>query len=184
MKSYSDNDLICRFSDQGGAISDRVSDAGIINLRPHHLLCIQKFTGHGYDEAFTTHMTELVSSFVNEPGRIVKLVSGPDELCSVCPNRLAGRCSSDEKVQRMDGAVLNICGIKAADEAADATEESATRDGSMGETDTAVSDTYDWRILSKTAAALILHTEQFDKVCGDCQWFELCKNTQKGLYDE
>ena len=32
-----------------------------MKIRPHHLLCIQKYTGHGYDAAFTAHMTALVS---------------------------------------------------------------------------------------------------------------------------
>ena len=152
MKSYSDNDLICRFSDQGGAISDRVSDAGIINLRPHHLLCIQKFTGHGYDEAFTAHMSELADSFVTEPGRVVELVYGTDELCSVCPNRQESCCRSEEKVQRMDRAVLAICRLNTGDAA-------------------------EWAGLADKAKKLILSTDAFENVCGNCQWFELCKNT-------
>lgn len=140
-------------------MKSRSCNTGFIRLRPHHLLCIQKFTGHGYDERFTAHMTELVDSLVRDPGRTVKLVSGPDELCSVCPNRIEDCCRSEEKVRRMDCAVLEICGSGIDAKAA-------------------------WKSLSHTAGSLILSTELFDSVCGDCQWFELCKNTQKGFYDE
>ena len=38
-----------------------------MQLRPHHLLCIQKFTGHGYDEPFTQHMTSIVSALKSHP---------------------------------------------------------------------------------------------------------------------
>lgn len=34
-----------------------------MNFRPHHLLCIQKFTGHGYNADFTAHMKMIVSEF-------------------------------------------------------------------------------------------------------------------------
>jgi len=38
-----------------------------MNLRPHHLLCIQKFTGHGYSPSFTAHMHALTASLRQSP---------------------------------------------------------------------------------------------------------------------
>ena len=31
-----------------------------IVLRPHHLLCTQGYSGHGYSEAFVEHMNDVV----------------------------------------------------------------------------------------------------------------------------
>ena len=53
-----------------------------MNLRPHHALCIQKFTGHGYDEKFTAHMTGTVKVLRDRPETPVELVSGCDDLCA------------------------------------------------------------------------------------------------------
>ena len=36
-------------------------------LRPHHLLCIQKFSGHGYHEDFTSHMQSIVTALAVNP---------------------------------------------------------------------------------------------------------------------
>ena len=47
-----------------------------MNLRPHHLLCIQKFTGHGYSADFTAHMTAVVSELAENPETAVTLAKG------------------------------------------------------------------------------------------------------------
>ena len=47
-----------------------------MNLRPHHLLCIQKFTGHGHSADFTAHMTAVVSELAENPETAVTLAKG------------------------------------------------------------------------------------------------------------
>ena len=82
-----------------------------MNLRPHHLLCIQKFTGHGYNSGFTAHMESVVSELSENPQTQITVSQGCDELCKMCPNNISGVCASLEKVSLMDSAVLGICDL-------------------------------------------------------------------------
>lgn len=124
-----------------------------MNLRPHHLLCTQKFTGHGYDADFTAHMQSIVSELAENPGTQITVVQGCDELCKMCPNNLNGACSSLEKVDFMDSAVLSVCGL------------------SCGEN-------IPWAKGAAKARELIFETEEFHNICSRCQWFELCRSTK------
>ena len=124
-----------------------------MNLRPHHALCIQKFTGHGYDMDFTRHMTGVVSALRDNPDTPVCLVSGPDELCSHCPNCREGRCSTQEKVEIMDARAAALCGVKPGDRLT-------------------------WAELSGAARERIFAAQGFEQVCSACQWFDLCRNTK------
>ena len=122
-------------------------------LRPHHLLCIQKFTGHGYDADFTAHMKSIVSELTENPKTQITVVQGCDALCKMCPNNRNGVCTSLEKVAFMDSAVLGICSL-----------------------------TYGEKILWENAAGKareqIFKTEEFHNTCACCQWFALCRSTE------
>ena len=131
----------------------------LLRLRPHHLLCIQKFTGRGYDEAFAAHMTEVTELLKHHPQTRIVLSAGCDELCGACPNMQHSLCSSHKKVERIDKAVIDGCRFLPAEEGP-------------------------WEYLSGIARDRILTTELFGEVCGDCQWMELCRNTKKGIIDD
>lgn len=123
------------------------------HLRPHHLLCIRKFTGHGYDEAFTASMTALVSRLRAHPETEVALISGCDDLCRVCPNRAGSRCLTEEKVAAMDEKVLaRLPAFRA------------------------------WQDSEDTAGQIF--AAQWEDICGDCQWFSLCAETERGMIYE
>ena len=124
-----------------------------MDLRPHHLLCIQKFTGHGYDADFTAHMKAIVSTLKENPSTPITLVRGCDVLCQMCPNNQGDRCTSLEKVASMDSAVLRVCSLT---------------DG----------ETSPWIMAALRARKQILETEEFQAVFASCQWFELCRNTE------
>lgn len=124
-----------------------------MNLRPHHLLCIQKFTGHGYDAAFTAHMTSIVSELSRGEGACVSIAQGCDDLCEACPNNENGTCSSLEKVALMDSSVLDVCGL-------------------------AYGESAPWAELARSARERIFATGEFDRICSCCQWFDLCKKTE------
>lgn len=126
-----------------------------MNLRPHHLLCIQKYTGHGYSEDFTAHMNGLAAELKTHPETPVTLISGCDDLCGCCPNNEQGRCISLEKVAAMDSAVLAIVGENAGP----------------------------WQALAQRAAP-IFENPDFERICGNCSWFSLCKNTERGILYE
>ncbi len=123
-----------------------------MRLRPHHALCIQKFTGHGYDERFTEHMTEICEKLGKHPETSVTVIQGCDEPCAACPNDLAGSCSALEKVDSMDEGVLKALGIR-------------------------YGDTLPWDKLAARARKNVFETENFEKICGTCEWFGLCRST-------
>lgn len=124
-----------------------------MKLRPHHLLCIQKFTGHGYNADFTAHMKSIISELTDNPKTEITVTQGCDELCKMCPNNINGLCNSLEKVALMDSDVLDICNL------------------TYGENVL-------WTKASEKARELILETENFNNICASCQWFELCRNTE------
>ncbi len=124
-----------------------------MNLRPHHLLCIQKYTGHGYDAPFTANMNSIVSELANRPMTQINITAGCDLLCTKCPNNVRGTCISRDKVAAMDRAVLNICGL-------------------------AYGESIPWADLAFKARKGIFETDKFHEICSNCQWYDLCRNTE------
>ena len=70
--------------------------SSVIHLRPHHLLCLQTFIGHGYSEEFIIQMKYVQKLIRQESGATIRLVTGVDDLCRHCPNCVAGACTSDK----------------------------------------------------------------------------------------
>ena len=124
-----------------------------MELRPHHILCIQKFTGHGYDAEFTRHMTAVTGALAEDRETDITLARGCDELCRMCPNNADGVCTSLEKVERMDTGVLDACGLSYGENAR-------------------------WTELAEKARKLVFETKEFNNICSCCQWFELCRRTE------
>ena len=124
-----------------------------MELRPHHLLCIQKFTGHGYSADFTAYMKSVVSELKDNPETRINIVKGCDNLCEICPNNVRNVCTSPDKVSLMDSSVMNICNLTYGENAS-------------------------WAELAGKAWTRILETDEFNKICSSCQWFELCRRTE------
>ena len=70
--------------------------SSVIHLRPHHLLCLQTFIGHGYSEDFIIQMKYVKRQIRQESGATIRLVTGADDLCRHCPNCINGSCTSDK----------------------------------------------------------------------------------------
>ena len=68
----------------------------VLRLRPHHLLCLQTFVGHGYSDEFVAHMTHVQKQLVADPHTPIALVDGSDDLCRHCPNCVGGQCTSEK----------------------------------------------------------------------------------------
>lgn len=124
-----------------------------MNLRPHHILCIQKFSGHGYNAAFTAHMTSIVSKLTDRPMTQITITRGCDDICEMCPNNISGVCTSLEKAALMDSTVLSICHF-------------------------AYRENVPWTELADKTRERIFETDEFNKICSCCQWFELCRSTE------
>ena len=122
-----------------------------LKLRPHHLLCIQKFVGNGYDGVFAQNLAKIVSYLAAHPETEVTLCEGCDGICATCPDRMNDKCGDGEKVVELDCAVLEACKLN------------------YGDTDA-------WESLSRTARQEIFETDKFEKICAACEWYGLCKN--------
>ena len=129
-----------------------------IRLRPHHLLCLQTFVGHGYSPDFTKHMTYVKSLLTADPNTAITLVAGPDDLCGHCPNCVDGSCTSPKPAvfDHLVGQKLNT------------TED--TENAAPKHTDASDSP------LTLHGIPSILHMSEqlLAECCPDCEWKELC----------
>lgn len=124
-----------------------------MNLRPHHLLCIQKFTGHGYNADFTAHIKSIVSELKKNPTTLITVTQGCDDICKICPNNISGICTSPQKTASMDSAFLAICNL-------------AYRENVL------------WSKAAGKVRERIFKTQEFNNICACCSWYELCRNQE------
>jgi len=83
-----------------------------MEIRAHHLLCIQGFVGLGYSEGFVRHLS-YVKDMLYSKDPVVRIVKGPDDICGHCPHLKEDYCSQyGNKVRSMDQAVLEKMGIE------------------------------------------------------------------------
>ena len=83
-----------------------------IVLRPHHLLCTQGYSGHGYSPAFVENMDKVVERLRNGDDRI-RITYSTDDLCKKCPNKIGEDCcKTQDKVKWFDDRVVRYFGIE------------------------------------------------------------------------
>ena len=82
----------------------------ILNLRPHHLLCTRAFKGKGYSPAFVENMQRVINRL--KTGCDITLITGIDDICVSCPERIGNHCRSESKVTGFDEAVLSQLGLE------------------------------------------------------------------------
>ena len=88
-----------------------------MKLRPHHLLCVRFYCGHGYSEAFNQRMRDVIAAL--EAGTPFSLTQGPDDLCDACPNLKetpsGARCRTQDRVSRYDERTADALGLELTD---------------------------------------------------------------------
>ncbi|NYB51250.1 MAG: DUF1284 domain-containing protein [Methanobacteriaceae archaeon] len=86
-----------------------------VEIRAHHLLCIQGFQGHGYSKDFTTNMAKIVHKLRDNPSTFLKIVRGADSICRYCPHLSNGTCYldpiSESRIKVMDNLLLQYLEI-------------------------------------------------------------------------
>jgi len=82
----------------------------ILNLRPHHLLCTRAFKGKGYSPAFVENMQRVINRL--KTGCDITLITGIDDICAPCPERIGNHCRSESRVTGFDEAVLSQLGLE------------------------------------------------------------------------
>ena len=125
-------------------------------LRPHHLLCLQSFVGHGYSEEFVQQMSVVKQQLTDSPDTPVKIVRGADMLCRHCPNCKMGTCTSD-KPEIFDQLVLNILARS---------PQYRTADG--------LSATPELTVYG-IPESLTMSQELIETCCPGCEWEYLCR---------
>ena len=59
-----------------------------MELRAHHLLCIQGYHGVGYSSDFVENMNRVVQKLEDNPDQKIEIVKKCDILCKACPGRI------------------------------------------------------------------------------------------------
>lgn len=134
-----------------------IKSKGFVQLRPHHLLCIQLFEGKGYSTDFVDNMYHVIDKLQDNPD--IMLTKSCDTLCSKCPNSKGSFCSTESKIKEYDENVLRVC-------------------------DLSEGITYKWKEASKIAKDNILNKGIIQDVCVDCGWKEICYKKAKGNNNE
>jgi hypothetical protein len=123
----------------------------MINIRPHHILCMHGFAGKGYSEIFIENMKNVIESIRKENQLLI--VFSRDDICKKCPNLQAEKyCMTEEKINRLDSVTITEFDL----------EEKIYAYTEIVE------------ILKKKNVANIL-----EKICVECGWYEsgICKET-------
>jgi len=55
----------------------------MIEVRPHHLLCLLGWRGHGYDKAFSDNFNRLADEL--KTAGVIRIIDGRDDICAACP---------------------------------------------------------------------------------------------------
>lgn len=117
-------------------------------LRPHHGMCLAYFKGYGYSDEFAVHMRKVQDYLKTDA--IVHLAVETDIICLKCPNNINGACEKPELVARYDSEVLRRCGLSEGEELGFAEFFALVQENILG-------------------------PGLRGKICGDCQWSEICK---------
>jgi uncharacterized protein len=90
----------------------------LIRLRGHHLICLQFFSGEGFQPEFIENLREIIKKA--EAGEEVCACPGPDDICSRCPYLKAETClynkDADEEISKMDQAAQELLNTNAGEE--------------------------------------------------------------------
>lgn len=119
----------------------------MIKLRPHHILCARFYKSVGYSQEFVSDMDKVVAELKNNPNQFVNLVLSEDDICRSCPNNQNG-CITAAKVDKYDLLITKKLGIE-------------------------IKNTK-WKDL-RDAAYKIKKIDELSEICGDCEWFYICK---------
>jgi hypothetical protein len=122
----------------------------MIELRPHHGLCIQQYLGKGYNELFSEGVQNVIMRLQKNANQFIQLVCSPDEVCRTCPENYKGQCCSGQSVVLYDKKCLELCELR------------------FGQVIT-------WREFRNLIYDKIISKGLLKTVCIDCEWVFICE---------
>lgn len=128
-------------------------------IRPHHLLCMQGYSGKGYDKGFVANMDMIVGTLRSNPETKIRLLADCDNICKACPH------------QKMIGDTPKCMEKDEADNTSKMTREKAMLDF-LGLIENEVYeigylfDLVNLKIQTKAKAEEIF--------CDNCMWLDIC----------
>lgn len=125
----------------------------MIELRPHHGMCIGQFIRKGYSEDFVENMQHIINKMESE-NPYIRLVCHTDAICSRCPYNMNDICFSGQKVLNYDRACLQLCELQENQE-------------------------IKWIDFKNIVKEKILKKGKLSEVCINCSWIELCNKVIK-----
>lgn len=124
----------------------------MLQIRPHHLLCINFFVGKGYSNDFTKNMYNVIKQLQQNPK--IKIHTNADTLCSKCPHNKLNICDDNSKVLDYDAKTLSLLNLN-------------------------FDDQISWNDAQKLVSNNILEKDLLKNICGDCKWFSICSHQLK-----
>lgn len=138
-----------------------------MQIRAHHIFCIQGFIGKGYSEQFIDNMENIIEK-INSCNLLIEVTNTPDCICTACPKlKIIDSqsenakispigCEVETKVKMLDRKVADSLGID------------------FGK---------HYRYSELLEKLKYIDEETFDDVCSECQWYNLgyCKKRIIGI---
>lgn len=126
-----------------------------MDLRPHHLLCTQGYSGKGYSEGFVENMNRITSALRSGEPITVHITFSTDDLCGKCPHMLGtDLCDTNDKVKRFDRKVAEYFHLEEKD--------------------------YDYHELVKKIREEIT-PQMLEDICEGCSWYPVSACREKIL---
>ncbi|MFA5625685.1 MAG: DUF1284 domain-containing protein [Bradymonadales bacterium] len=118
-----------------------------MNLRAHHIFCLQLYEGKGYSEAFCKNMNRIRHELCEFPKSEICLRIEADDICAHCPNLVNKHCNFGQaNTTERDKIALRILGL----------EEGARVSYAL--------------IQARLRSAMT--AEAFAQLCSRCYWYE------------
>ena len=73
-----------------------------MEIRAHHLLCMQGYQGYGYSPDFKRNMEEIIEYLDANPHSRLKVVADADVICLKCPKLEGGHCNKYSSLAIVD----------------------------------------------------------------------------------
>ncbi len=126
-----------------------IGSSKALEIRAHHLLCMQGFQGYGYSRDFGRNLEEIINYLDSNPYFSLKLVADADIICQKCPHLEDGCCDrySSPVIRDMDLKVIEKLDLEV---------------GAIEPVQKLLSQVKAWNI------------HDLRDVCGECSWKDKC----------